>query len=238
MGLAAQATLPALASCRLLSMRPGRPRSQGGHDSVLGRMRTTRVWRVPSRRNSGVTAEAAKTWWRHHHGAVVASTAPAAPTRRRHHGTHQCIERAAAPWHTLHLCIVRAEAPMWPATSCLHGDEITVRGCHRQHDAASVPVRPPTRRHHHIRLSPPSPRRHHHHGAAIPAHAAPMHPMSPATSRLHGDGITTGRCHHHHDAASVAGAATNATPQPHPVVACTLRPPPPRRNASTAHVAS
>ena len=97
--------------CRLLSMRPGRPRSQGRHDSALGKMRTTRVWRVPSRRNSGVTAEAAKTWWRHHHGAVVASTAPAAPTRRRHHGTHQCIERAAAPWHTLHLCIVRAYGP-------------------------------------------------------------------------------------------------------------------------------
>ena len=29
--------------CRLFSMRPGRPRSQEGHDSALGKMRTTRV---------------------------------------------------------------------------------------------------------------------------------------------------------------------------------------------------
>ena len=55
--LAAQATLPApglmpALFCwerrdpyRLFSMRPGRPRSQGGHDSALGKRRTTRVRR-------------------------------------------------------------------------------------------------------------------------------------------------------------------------------------------------
>ena len=37
--------LPARRShpCRLFSMRPGRPRSQGRHDSALEKMRTTRV---------------------------------------------------------------------------------------------------------------------------------------------------------------------------------------------------
>ena len=85
--------------------------------------------------------------------------------------------------HFWKFCDSLHASPMWPATSCLHGDETTVRGCHHQHDVASVPVRPPTRRHHHIRLSPPSPRRHHHHGAAITAHAPPMHP--PALAPRH-----------------------------------------------------
>ena len=107
MGLGAPAPLPALASvsallcrerrhpCRLFSVRPGRPRSQGGHDSALGKRRTTRVLR----RISSLRRLSLLVLFLTHHGTPrINAACIGAPPAHVHRGTwHPCIVRGIWP---------------------------------------------------------------------------------------------------------------------------------------------
>ena len=105
-------------------------------------------------------------------------------------------------------------SPMWPATSCLHDDEIPTRRCHHHH---GITTAPPSRHMPHQCIPRPS-----QHGNALHHRTSPqcgvgaMHasPMWLTTSCLRGDVITTVRLSptvgRHHQ----GRAATNVTPPP------------------------